>query len=63
MIKLNTYNYLVLANAIKNGASFKLVLPDDEVITTAGTDEDGDITFLNEKAKPKPCTIKNVVMW
>ena len=51
MIKLNTYNYLVLANAIKNGASFKLVLPDDEVITTAGTDEYGDITFLNEKGQ------------
>ena len=51
MIKLNTYNYLVLANAIKNGASFKLVSPDDEVITTAGTDEDGDITFLNEKGQ------------
>ena len=51
MIKLNAYNYLVLANAIKNGASFKLVLPDDEVITTAGTDEDGDITFLNEKGQ------------
>ena len=51
MIKLNTYNYLILANAIKNGASFSLVTPDDEVIITTGTDSDGDITFVDVKGE------------
>ncbi len=51
MIKLNPYNYLVLANAIKNGASFSLVTPDNEVIITTGTDSDGDITFVDVKGK------------
>ena len=46
MIKLNPYNYLVLANAIKNGASFKLVTPDDEVITTSDM-KDGEISFVH----------------
>ena len=46
MIKLNPYNYLVLANAIKNGASFKLVLPDDDVITASDV-KDGEISFVH----------------
>ena len=46
MIKLNPYNYLVLANAIKNGASFKLVLPDDDVITVSDV-KDGEISFVH----------------
>ena len=49
MIKLNRYNYLVLANAVKKGGIFKIKTPrGNSEILVNGVDEDGDLMFTDE---------------
>lgn len=48
MIKLNRYNYLVLANAVKKGGSFKIKTPlGSSEILVNGVDEYGDLMFTD----------------
>ena len=48
MIKLNRYNYLVLAHAVKNGATFKVQTPKgNSTILVDGIDGDGDLMFTD----------------